>query len=84
MVRISPYSTLTSVQIREEVRKAWLGVFRPAACGIMWSEGNDWNIDAAVLYEDGTRTSILMEGFHVELQDQLGNNGLFGFGPPRK
>lgn len=64
---------LTASQIREEVRKVWLGRFWFAASSIMWSEGNHWNTQASVEYEDGKRTSILMDGWiHVQVQDREG------------
>jgi hypothetical protein len=72
VVRVSPDSKLTTTQIREEVRRVWLGVFRATDCHINWDEGTNWNIEASVEYEDGTRTSILMDGFHVEVQDRVG------------
>jgi hypothetical protein len=71
VVRYDP--RLTPSQIREEVRKAWLGVFWNPASSIRWAEGNPWNIEASVEYEDGKRGSILMDGWtHVAVQDRDG------------
>lgn len=71
VVRYDP--KLNPVQLKEEVRKVWLGVFWFAAASIIWQEGNFWNIEAAVEYEDGKRSSILMDGwFHVQVQDREG------------
>jgi hypothetical protein len=74
VVRVVRYDPkLTPSEIRDEVRKAWLGVFRSAACEINWAEWNHWNIEASVEYEDGKRTSILMDGWiHVQVQDRTG------------
>jgi hypothetical protein len=64
---------LTPAQIREEVRKVWLGSFSFAAADIIWQEGNRWNIQASVEYEDGKPTSILMDGWvHVQVEDREG------------
>lgn len=64
---------LTPSQIRDEVRKVWLGVFRLAASHISWSEMNSWNIHASVEHEDGKRTAILMDGWiHVQVEDREG------------
>ena len=64
---------LTPAQIKDEVRKVWLGLFWHAACEIMWAEGNFWNIEASVEYEDGKRASILMDGWtHVEVENREG------------
>jgi len=64
---------LTSSQVREEVRKVWLGVFWNASSFIGWSEGNRWNIEASVEYDDGKRSSILMDGWiHVQVEDREG------------
>lgn len=71
VVRYDP--KLTPSQIREEVRKVWLGVFRYATSNITWAEGNFWNIQASVEYEDGKRSSLLMDGWtRVEVQDPDG------------
>jgi hypothetical protein len=71
VVRYDP--KLTPSQIREEVQKVRAGSLRVAAGSIMWSEGNSWNIQASVEYEDGKRTSILMDGWiHVQVEDRAG------------
>jgi hypothetical protein len=65
---------LTAEQIRNEVRKVWLGIFGYADSRIGWSEGNPWNIAASVEFEDGKRTSLVMDpGVHVQVQDRAGN-----------
>jgi hypothetical protein len=72
-VRVVRYDPkLTHVQIKEEVRRVWLGVFWYAASNIGWDEATFWNIEASVEYEDGKRSSILMDGMHVQVQDQEG------------
>lgn len=64
---------LTPLQIREEVQRVWRGSFRFASDSIMWSEGNRWNIQAAVEFEDGKRASLLMDGWiHVQVEDRAG------------
>jgi len=66
-------SQLTMSQIREEVQKVWLSVFADAAAAIGWSEGNGWNIEASIEYEDGKHSSIPMDGWiHVQVQDHQG------------
>ena len=74
VIRVVRYDPkLTPSQIRDEVRKVWLGVFSFASASIMWSEGNRWNIQASVEYEDGKRTSLLMDGWvHVQVEDREG------------
>jgi hypothetical protein len=74
VIRVVRYDPkLTPSQIRDEVRKVWLGVFSLATSSIIWSEGNRWNIQASVEYEDGKRTSILMDGWiHVQVEDREG------------
>ena len=65
---------LTPEQIRNEVRKVWLGIFWHAASTIGWSEGNQWNIGASVEFEDGKRISLVMDAWiHVQVQDRAGN-----------
>jgi hypothetical protein len=65
---------LAPEQIRDEVRKVWFGIFWSAASGIMWSEGNRWNIAASVEFEDGKRTSLVMDAWiHVQVQDRAGH-----------
>ncbi len=73
-IRVIHYDQkLSPLQIREEVRRVWLGVFWYTTCGIVWSEGNRWNVEAVVEYEGGERGSILMDGgTHVEVQDRQG------------
>lgn len=65
---------LTPEQIRNEVRKVWLGIFWRAASTIGWAEGNQWNIAASVEFEDGKRISVVMDAWvHVQVQDRTGN-----------
>jgi hypothetical protein len=71
VVRYDPQ--LTPSQIREEVRKVWLSVFmKNADTTIGCSEGNAWNIEADIDYEDGKHSSILMDAGHVQVQDHEG------------
>jgi len=74
IIRVVRYDPkLTPSQIRDEVRKVWLGGFLFASTEIMWSEGMPWNIQASVEYEDGKRTSLLMDGWiHVQVEDLEG------------
>jgi hypothetical protein len=69
---ISHDPRLTSDQIKEEVRKVWLGIFHYATCQIEWAEGSMWNIRATVEYEDGKKSTILTDGLHVQVQDREG------------
>ncbi|MGD0361236.1 MAG: hypothetical protein ABSC93_10230 [Bryobacteraceae bacterium] len=73
-IRVVHYDPrLTPPQIRDEVRRVWLGVFWFAAGGIIWSEANLWNLEASVEYEDGKRSSVTMDGgIHVQVQDREG------------
>ena len=66
VVRYDPRCTPS--QIREKVRRVWLGLFDQATPSIIWSEPNVRAIDASVEYEDGTHTSILTDGWHVQVQ----------------
>jgi hypothetical protein len=71
VVRYDP--KLTPSQVREEVRKVWLGRISLATSSVMWSEGNSWNIRASVEYESGQPTSILMDGWiHAQVEDRVG------------
>jgi len=70
VVRYDPQ--LTHDQIKQEVRKVWLGIFHYATCVIGWDEGALWNILATVEYEDGSKSSILTDGGHVQVQDREG------------
>jgi hypothetical protein len=70
VVRYDP--KLTPSLIRDEVLRVWLAIFSGAYSQVMWSKGNPWNIEASVEYEDGKRTSILMDGLHVQFQDRAG------------
>jgi hypothetical protein len=63
---------LSADQIKEELRKVWLGIFHYATCQIEWDEGTFWNIRATVEYEDGRKSSILTDGLHVQVQDREG------------
>jgi hypothetical protein len=72
-IRVQQYDpTLTPSQIRDKVRKLWLGLFTEAYSSIMWAEMNRWNIKASVELEDGGHTWIMMDGFHVQVQDREG------------
>ena len=71
VVRFPP--KLPPAQVREQVRKVWLGSFHRAECSITWSEGNPWKFVASVEYENGKRTFVLMDGWmHVRVQDRNG------------
>jgi hypothetical protein len=70
VVRYDP--RLTPDQIKEDVRKVWLGIFHNATCQIEWDEVTLWNILATVEYEDGRESSILTDGEHVQVQDREG------------
>jgi hypothetical protein len=74
VIRVVRYNPkLSPSQIRDEVRKVWFGSFSLATSMIIWSEGSPWNIQASVEYEDGKRTSILMDGWiHVQVEDREG------------
>lgn len=76
LIRVVRYNQkLSPSQIRDEVRKVWLGSFSLATTIIIWSEGSPWNIQATVEYEDGKRTSILMDGWiHVQVEDREGKH----------
>ena len=71
-IRVQYDPTLTPSQIRDEVRKVWLGLLSEAYSSIMWSEMNRWNIKASVEFEDGERTWILTDGIHVQVHDREG------------
>jgi hypothetical protein len=59
-IRVQEYDPgLTPPQVRDEVRRVWLGLFTEAYSSIIWSEMNRWNIKASVEFEDGGHTWIL-------------------------
>ncbi len=62
----------TPDQVKEQVRKVWLGIFHDVMCRIEWDEATLWNIRATVEYEDGGKSSILSDGWHVQVQDREG------------
>jgi hypothetical protein len=62
----------TETEIREEVGKIWLGGFSEVMGSITWSEGNFWNVEVSVEYDDGKRTAFLTDGAHVEVEDRQG------------
>jgi len=74
LIRVVHYNpTLSPFQIREEVRKVWVSKFREVTTVVMWSEGSPWNIEGSIEYEDGKRSSILMDGWiHIRVQDRQG------------
>ena len=72
VTRVRSDPPLTPAQIKQEVRRVWLGVFWDASCYLGWAEGNFWNIQASVEYEDGERASLLTDGGHVQVQDRQG------------
>jgi len=59
-------------KIREEVGKIWLGLFSYVTSSITWDEGNFWNVEVFVEYDDGKRTAILTDGAHAEVEDRRG------------
>lgn len=73
-IRVVGYNpALSPSEIKQEVRSVWLGQFWNVSSVIGWSEGNLWNIKASVEYEDGKRSSILMDGWiHVQVEDRDG------------
>ena len=73
VIHLSSSSRLTPDEIREQVRRVWLGSFRDAATSIGWSEGNPWNIEARVEFDDGKQASIWTDSSgHVQFQDREG------------
>jgi hypothetical protein len=60
-------------EIQSRIMSAWHGVFRTADCFMEWSELRGWNLEASIEYEDGKRTSMLIDsGIHVQVQDREG------------
>jgi hypothetical protein len=73
VVRFLGSSEATPAEIQSRTMEVWLGVFRSAYCFMAWSEVTFWNLEASVEYEDGTRSSILMDGWiHVQVKDHEG------------
>ncbi len=70
VVRHLPY--LTESQIRDYVRRVWLGVVRDVYSSIPWSEANSWIIEVAVEHTDWKSTGFLTDGVHVQIEDRLG------------
>ncbi len=64
-------------ELRNSVRKVWLGEFQYAACQINWAEFSLWSIEAIVEFEDGKRSELLTDGSHVALQDHDGKSWFF-------
>src|SRR6266404_9978154 len=67
VVRFAGSSEPKPAEIQSRIMEVWLGVFRDANCGITWSEGVFWNLEASVEYEDGKRGAILIDGW-IHLQ----------------
>jgi hypothetical protein len=63
---------LTASEVRNEVRRVWLGRFEFASPSIPWSEGVGWKIEASVEFEDGTQAAFLTDGVHVQVRDRAG------------
>ena len=61
-------------EIRAQVLKVWHGTFSYASPRIDWGEGNEWNIEAAIEYEDGSSRSLVTDGMHVEMESQNGRH----------
>jgi hypothetical protein len=73
VVRFWRLPKVTLADIREEVRRVWLGRFSNPTLYMGWSEGGGWNVEAKVLFEDGKETSILMDDWvHVQVEDREG------------
>ena len=66
--------TASLAEIRAQVLKVWNGTFSSASPRIDWAEGNEWNIEAAVEYEDGTSRSLVTDGMHVEVESEPGRH----------
>jgi hypothetical protein len=82
MIRVIRYDpNLTPSKVRDEVRKAWFGIFWHATSAITWAEYTSWNIEANVEYEDGKRASILTDGGHVQVRDRDGKYWYFRLWP---
>jgi hypothetical protein len=68
--------------LQSRILEVWLGVFRSAWCGILWSESTVWGLEASVEYEDGKRGSIMTDGSgHVQVEDREGRFWFFRLWP---
>jgi hypothetical protein len=74
----------TPVQIRELLRKVWLGTFSSASCGIDWAEGTYWTVEATIEFDDGKQCSLLTDGGHVRVRDRSGEYWYMRLSPPGK
>jgi hypothetical protein len=73
VVRFLGSSETKPAEIQSRIMEVWLGVFRSAYCFMAWSEVTSWNLEASVEYEDGKRSSLLMDGWiHVQVKDREG------------
>jgi hypothetical protein len=73
VVRFAGSSEPKPAEIQSRIMEVWLGVFRDASCGITWSEGVFWNLEASVEYEDGKRGAILIDRWiHLQVLDREG------------
>lgn len=59
-------------QVRDEIRKVWLGSFHDTMCSIFWDEITPWDLRAEVEFYDGRRIHLLTDGMHVEVEDLEG------------
>ena len=59
-------------QVRDKIRKVWLGSFHDTMCSIYWDEITPWDLRAEVEFYDGRRIHLLTDGMHVEVEDLEG------------
>lgn len=65
-------ASLTKKQLQNELLKVWLGKFRDVYCSVTWDEVTLWSLEAEVEFEDGKRSLLITDGYHVALQDHNG------------
>ena len=78
IVRVTRYvHTMDSVVDSEPqaiLRKVWSGQFKSAACQINWAEVTVWSTEGVVELDDGKRSRLITDGYHIALQDHAGRS----------
>jgi hypothetical protein len=69
-------------EIRQKIKRVWQGRFQGSSCQIMWAEPTIWSIEAVLEFEDGKRSPLITDGWHVALQDHKGDSHFFRLSAP--
>jgi hypothetical protein len=73
--RFAPFVTTEKAdQIPTILRQVWERRAEQPVCYIPWDEGASWSIEAILEFEDGKRSILVTDGFHVAVQDHEGHS----------